>query len=115
MDDWYRPDELWKIFPSIKSRKDFMRNWVIWGNFHSGVPKDILNSFETAEYIMAHAWYHWPMYDAALVKVLGILEMAVKYNWITFNGQITVFAGIMKVAHINRHSAMGHMVRVVLT
>ena len=27
---------------------------------------------------MAHAWYYWPMYDEALKKILGMMEMAVK-------------------------------------
>lgn len=30
--------------------------------------------------MMAHAWYHWPMFDEALKKLLGMVEMAVKFK-----------------------------------
>jgi hypothetical protein len=30
-----------------------------------------------AEYIMAHAWYHYPMYDEAMLRLSGVTEMSI--------------------------------------
>lgn len=51
---------------------------MVEGYFHAGVPEPVIKSYRTAEQLMAHAWYHYPMYDEALKKLLGIVELAVK-------------------------------------
>lgn len=76
----YEADETWWAI-GIKSREEFVERYVLEGKFHGRVPEDVVNSFHTAEYLMAHAWYHYPMYDEAVKKLLGIFEMAVKLKW----------------------------------
>lgn len=77
MADYYTPDSIWESF-RVESQEDHVEKYVIKGNFHPGVHEDVVNSFQTAEYLMAHSYYHWQMYDQALVKFLSIFEMAVK-------------------------------------
>ena len=77
MTNYYAPDPIWLDF-RIENQEDYTKNYVITGNFHSGVHEDVIKSFKTVEYLMAHAYYHWQMYDQVLVKLLSIFEMAVK-------------------------------------
>lgn len=74
---YYEPSDIW-CFYGIKTRNEYVEKYVIKGNFHNEVPEDIKKSYETVEYLMAHAYYHWPMYDEALKKILGIYEMGIK-------------------------------------
>lgn len=74
--DWYLYDRRWDWF--AKDRDDFEAKFVVEGKFHEGVPKDIVKSFETVSYLLAHSYYHWPMMDEAMTKLLLILEMVVK-------------------------------------
>ncbi|MCI2230394.1 hypothetical protein MC378_14540 [Polaribacter sp. MSW13] len=74
---YYKPDDIWDFY-GAKTRTEYVDKYVIKGNFHNEVPQDIKESYETAEYLMAHAYYHWPMFDEALRKILGIYEMAIK-------------------------------------
>jgi hypothetical protein len=74
---YFSPEPHWKMY-GIKSRKAYIDKFVIKGRFHDAVHKDVLKSYKTVEYLMAHAYYHWPMYDEALKKLLGIFEMAIK-------------------------------------
>jgi len=76
--EWYEPDPIFSVFGNAKTREEFAQHWVVQGHFHASVPEDILKSYKTVEYLMAHAWYHWPMFDEALRKLLGMVEMAVK-------------------------------------
>lgn len=77
MFDYYIPDPIWLDF-RIENQEDYVKNYVIKGNFHSGVHEDIIKSFKTVEYLMAYSYYHWQLYDQVLVKLLSIFEMAVK-------------------------------------
>lgn len=77
MTDYYSPDPIWLDF-KIENQEDYVKKYVIKGNFHSDVHEDVVKSFKTAEYLMAHAYYHWELYDQVLVKLLSIFEMAVK-------------------------------------
>lgn len=77
MTSYYVPDPIWLDF-RIENQEDYAKKYVITGNFHSGVHEDVIKSFKTVEYLMAHAYYHWQMYDQVLVKLLSIFEMAVK-------------------------------------
>lgn len=74
---YHSVDTTWSVW-TTKSFEDFVEKWVIKGRFHLGVPQDVVKSFLVAEYIMAHSWYHYPLYDEALTKIAGIVEMAVK-------------------------------------
>lgn len=74
--DWYEPDTRWDLYAT--SREDFVTKYVVEGKFHNNVPQDIVDSFETVTYLLAHSYYHWPMIDEAMSKVLLILEMTIK-------------------------------------
>src|SRR5690606_13639277 len=77
MTNYYTPDSIWSDF-KIENQEDYIKKFVIKGNFHSGVHEDVVKSYKTVEYLMAHAYYHWELYDQVLVKLLSIFEMAVK-------------------------------------
>ncbi len=77
MNDYFTPDPIWSIY-KIENQDDYVNKNVIKGNFHSGVHNDVINTFKTVEYLMAHAYYHYEIYDQVLVKILSIFEMAVK-------------------------------------
>jgi hypothetical protein len=76
--DYNEPDKLWQIFVGINTFEDYQNRFVVKGNFRSVVHNDVRKEYETTEYLMTHAWYHYPMYDEALKKLLGIWEMAIK-------------------------------------
>ena len=86
--NYYEPDKRWEIF-DIKSREEYIEKYILPGNFHSLVPDDVKASYETAEYLMAHAWYHWPLYDEALKKLTGIFEIAIKQKAAQLNIPLT--------------------------
>jgi len=75
--DWYEPEHIWEIY-GIKTRDQFVKRFVVEGKFHENVPEDISKSFITVSYLLAHSYYHWPMFDEALSKALLIMEMSVK-------------------------------------
>lgn len=72
-------DERWKMF-GCNNRKEFIKSYVIKGRFNSFVPDDVKKSYETVEYLMAHSYYHWNLYDEALKKLLLTLEMSIKFR-----------------------------------
>lgn len=73
---YYKPDARWDLY--VKTRKEFVKQFVVIGKFHDKVPEGIVKSFETVSYLLAHSYYHWPMFDEAMSKVLLIMEMAIK-------------------------------------
>jgi hypothetical protein len=75
--DWYEPVDIWDMF-GVNSRAEFVARYVVEGKFHKNVPEDISKSFVTVSYLLAHSYYHLPMFDEALRKSLLIMEMAVK-------------------------------------
>jgi hypothetical protein len=74
---WYEPEDIWDIY-GISSREEFVDRYVVEGKFHNAVPEDIAKSFVTVSYLLAHSYYHWPMFDEAMSKLLLILEMTIK-------------------------------------
>ena len=87
MADYFTPDPIWSSF-QVKKQEDYIKKYVIKGNFHSGVHEDVIKSFKTVEYLMAHAYYHWELYDQVLVKLLSIFEMAVKLRSKSLNNPL---------------------------
>jgi len=77
MKDYFKPDTRWKSFGASTLEK-YIELFVIRGHFHDKVPDDILKDYEIVEYLMACAWYYFPIYDEALKKILHMVEMAVK-------------------------------------
>lgn len=74
---YYNPDPIWESY-RIQSKEEQVENFVFKGRFHKEVHQDVMKSYLTVEYLMAHSYYHWQMYDEALKKLLGIFEMAIK-------------------------------------
>jgi hypothetical protein len=62
----------------VKSKDEFIENYVLIGRFHNEVPEDVVNAFETVTHLLAYSYYHWPMLDEATSKGLLIVEMAIK-------------------------------------
>lgn len=77
MIDYYKPDDRWETFGTI-SKDQYEEKYVVKGYFHDGVPNDVKDAFLTVEYLLAHAYYFWPMYDEAFNKTLRLLEMTIK-------------------------------------
>jgi len=71
------PDPTWQVV-GCKDFDAYCEKYVIKGEFHSRVPEDVVNSYLVAEHIMAHSYYHYPMYDEAFSKLLRTVELAVK-------------------------------------
>lgn len=74
---YHTPDSTWEIFGGA-TFPEYCERYVAKGKFHSNVPEDITKSYTVVEYIMAHSYYHYPMYDEAITKILLIFEMAIK-------------------------------------
>ena len=74
---YHSPDNRWPIF-GCKDYDTYLERYLVKGLFHAKVPEDIIKEYETVEYLMAHAWYHYPMYDEAMSKFLRAFEIAVK-------------------------------------
>lgn len=74
---YFTPAKHWEIF-HIKSRSQFIKSYVIPNNFHKLVQEDVNKAYLTAQYLMAHSWYYWQMYDEAVKKMTNILEIAIK-------------------------------------
>ncbi len=75
--EYHEPAAQWEIFGMLDF-ESYCKKLVVKGLFHPSVPKDITDAYKNAEYIMAHAYYHYQLYDEALAKLLRIMEMAVK-------------------------------------
>lgn len=78
MNKYFVSDDRWAIVCSIQSRSEFINKYVVEGAFHSDVPMDVKDAFETIEYLQAHAYYSWQLYDEAFNKSLRVLEIAIK-------------------------------------
>jgi len=77
--EYHQPDNRWDIF-GFKNFEAYVQRAVVKGLFNPCVPKDIIEAFKMAEFMMAHAYYHYPLYHEAFSKVLRIIEMAVKFR-----------------------------------
>lgn len=75
--EFHTPDSTWNLW-KIESFEQYLDQYLVRGNFHKGVPKDVIDAFSTVEHLIAHAYYYYPMYDEALAKVLRTIEMAVR-------------------------------------
>lgn len=75
---WFEADTIWDSLYKITTKEDFVEKFVVETKFHSKVPKDIVEAFETVSYLLANSYYHYNLLDVALSKMLLIIEMAVK-------------------------------------
>lgn len=74
---YHEPVILWEAM-GMPDFHTYCEKSVVRGLFHPTVPKDVKDAYEVAEYMMAHAYYHWALFDEAFTKLLLITEMAVK-------------------------------------
>ncbi len=89
IDNYYKPDVIWEIY-GASSQKEYIDKFMVKGRFHPAVPNDVREAFTTVEYLIAHSYYHYPMFDEALKKALGIFEMAVKLRCNELNIPVTL-------------------------
>jgi hypothetical protein len=75
--EYHTVDSRWPIL-GCKSYQTYLEQYLVKGLFHAGVPEDVKKDYETIEYLITHAWYHYPMYDEAVNKMLRTVEMAVR-------------------------------------
>lgn len=76
--EYHQPDDRWDAVFGIPDFETYQTKLVVKGLFHPTVPKDVIDAYNVAEYMMALAYYHYPLYDEAFSKLLRITEMAVK-------------------------------------
>ncbi len=74
---YHTVDERWGLF-GFENFESYCQNLIVKGSFNSKVPDDVVSEYTSAEYMMAHAYYFYPLYHEAFSKVLRIIEMAVK-------------------------------------
>ncbi len=74
---WYEADERWWLLYKI-DREEYVKRFVVEGRFHESVPQGIQDAFEGVSYIMAAAYYHYPLLDDAMVKMLLSFEIVIK-------------------------------------
>lgn len=74
---YHTPAPIWENY-GANDFEQYVEKFVVCGRFHKDVPEDVKASYAVAEHIMAQAYYSYPMYEEALVKLLRTLEMAVK-------------------------------------
>ncbi len=75
---YHTPDSIWTIFSGVTDFESYAEKFVVKGRLHKDVPPEVVEGYAIAEHIMAYAYYRYPAMDEALVKLLRVLEMAVK-------------------------------------
>lgn len=106
--NYFEPDPLMPYY-QIHSGEDFVKVYLVKGDFGPNVPEDIINSYKTAEYLMAHSFYHWPMFDEALWKVLGIYEMAIQFRCKELGIELKNSKGWRKSLDVLQKELMKHL------
>lgn len=76
---YFEPDPLMDFY-QFRTPEEFVKVYLVKGDFGKEVPEDIKASYKTAEFLMAHSYYYWPIYDEALLKIIGIYEMAIQFR-----------------------------------
>ena len=79
--EFHEPDQTWAAL-GCESYEDYLEKYLVRARFHEKVPKEIRDAYITIEFIMAHSYYYYPMYDEALSKLLRTMEMALKLKCI---------------------------------
>jgi len=75
---YHEPDAIWLSFKGITDFESFITKFVKTAQFHQNVPESVTKSYRVAEHLMAYSWYHYPVIDEALVKLLRTMELAIK-------------------------------------
>ena len=77
--NYYEPDPIFS-FEGIYSKEEYVKTYLVKADFGPDIPKDVFESYKTAEYLMALAYFYSPIYDEAFWKVLGTYEMAIQFR-----------------------------------
>ena len=67
--EYFEPDSRWEALYQVTSKEEYADKFVVKGKFHNAVPADIQDAWQTVEYILAHAYYHWPRRLATKVSI----------------------------------------------
>lgn len=86
--EYHIPDPRWEVF-GYKTYESYLDKYLVRAKFHKNVPEEVVEAYTTVEYLIAHAYYFYPMYDEAISKLLKIVEMAVKIKCLQLNIPIT--------------------------
>lgn len=74
---YHEPAAHWELL-GIQNYESYCEQLVVKGNFHPSVPDSIKDAYGVAKYMMAHAYYHYALYDEAISKLLRIIKTAIK-------------------------------------
>ena len=74
--NYYQPDPTWEMFGAT-SPDLFVEKFVVHPKFHTDVHEDVAKDYSIVEHMMALCYYHYPMYELSLDKLLRIYEMAI--------------------------------------
>lgn len=88
MNKYFEPDLRWDIF-GVKTLEEYLQRYLVKGAFHNHVSEDVKEAFISVEYLLAHAYYYYPLCDEAFNKALRIVEMAIKQKATTENIKLT--------------------------
>jgi len=84
---YLEPDDRWAAY-GVKSHQDFIAKYVpdIWLN--PKVNTDVIEAFETVNYLMVYGYYRYQFFDMAYNRTLQILEMASKLRYHELTGTL---------------------------
>jgi len=102
INQYLQPDMRWEIF-GMPDSETFLKNMMIKERFIEAVPEDIKKSFVTVQYLIAHSYFYYEMYDEAYKKMLGIYEMAIKYKYAQLAAVAPGVAGNGKTKQLKLH------------
>ncbi len=109
-------DPRWSIF-GINDFETYVEKFVLQGRFHNKVPEKIVDAYSIAEHVLAGAYFHYPLIDEALVKLLRFFELSVKMRCRQLGidpGRKTLFTLIdiwAEAEHEKELKDVGHSIR----
>jgi hypothetical protein len=109
--NYFVQDSTWRIF-KINSQEDFVRKFVVQGNFHEKVHSDVLKSFQVVEHALALSFFHYPLYDLAIDKLLRIFEMAVNLRCADLGIEKVYFDNKNKQRFKNLNQLIDELIRI---
>lgn len=70
--------QLGHISKMPKRYEEFIQHYVFKRRFYSLVPDDIVKDHEIGDYTLGYSYFHFPMFDEAIRKLLRMYEMVLK-------------------------------------
>jgi len=78
MQNYYDADKTWQASYRISNKEEYLEKYLVKGYFHKSVPNNVKEAFVTVEYLLAHAYYHYNMYEESFHVALRLLEKSIK-------------------------------------